>query len=183
MKNISSILKTAGILFVIGFVCTLILTVCNYITKDIIAELAVKEENSAKQEVLASATEFLEISYTGNGVETVYEGKSNGKRVGYCVKVSPMGYGGEISMMVGVGIDNKVTGVKIISMNETPGLGARAKEESFINAYIGKKPGIKVIKSGTPSPNEISAISGATITSKAVTEGINSALAAVAALR
>ena len=183
MKNLTSILKTAGILFVIGFVCTLILTVCNYVTKDIIAQNAIKEENAAKKEVLTLATDFSEISVEDENIDAVYEGVADGKTVGYCVKVSPLGYGGEISMMVGVGVDGKVSGVKIVDMSETPGLGARAKEPSFINAYSGKKDGIKVIKSGIPEDDEVSAISGATITSKAVTEGVNSALSAVSSLR
>ena len=117
-------------------------------------------------------------------MKKIYEGKTKDKKViGHCIKVEPIGYGGAISMIVGVGDDGKVRGVKIISMSETPGLGARANEPGFTDAYKGKSGDIKVKKSGTPADNEISAISGATITSKAVTEGVNLAVAVAESLR
>ena len=184
-KNIGSILKTGAILLIIGFVCTLLLSLCNYVTKDKIAALAVEAENEAMTKTLPAAKEFVAMDYEGDSLVTaVYEGKSeNGDTAGYCVKAEPTGYGGVISMIVGVDVNGTVTGVDIVDMDETPGLGAKADSDEFTDRYTGKTAGIKVNKSGVPADNEISAISGATITSKAVTEGVNAAVAAVESLR
>lgn len=184
-ENIRSIIKTGAILLAIGFICTLILSVCNYLTKDKIASLALETEQAAMREVLPEAKIFVKCSNSENGiVKDVYEGKDEDENiVGYCVKVNPVGYGGEISMVVGVDTDGVVTGVKITSMSETPGLGANAKNPAFTDAYKGKTSGIKVRKSGVPADDEISAISSATITSKAVTEGVNVAVETVNGLR
>lgn len=184
-KNIRSIIKTGLILFAIGFICTFILAVCNDMTKDTIAQLNADTERAAMTATLKDAKGFGKILNLSSDIVTdVYEGKDDsGKTVGYCVKATPVGYGGKISMIVGISTDRKVTGVDIVSMSETPGLGARADDESFYNQYIGKSGKVGVKKSGTPNENEISAISGATITSKAVTEGINAALDIVKELR
>jgi len=77
--------------------------------------------------------------------------------------------------MVGIDTSGKVTGVSILSISETAGLGMNAKNESFINQYIGKSGTIGVSKNGA-SDTEIQALTGATITSKAVTSAVNTAL-------
>ena len=183
-ENIISIIKTGLILLLIGFICTLLLSVCNYMTKDRIAQLSVEAEQEAMMSTLPQAEEFKECEGKADGIVTaVYEGKKEDKTVGYCVKAEPVGYGGAISMMVGVDTEGKVTGVDIVEMSETPGLGAKASEEGFRNQYAGKGGEIKVIKSGTAKENEISAISGATITSKAITQGVNSAIEIAEKLR
>lgn len=185
MKNIGSIIKTGAILLVIGFVCTLILTVCNYVTKDRIKMLSFQAEQDALTETLPEADKFVKMSYESDGIITaVYEAKAEDKSVvGYCVKAEPVGYGGAISMIVGVDVNGAVTGVKIISMSETAGLGANASKPEFTNGFVGKTADIKVNKKGAPGENEIAAISGATVTSKAVTEGVNAAIAAVDSLK
>lgn len=184
-ENILSIIKTGLILLVIGFVCTLLLSVCNYMTKDRIVKLSLEAEQAAMMSTLPEAEKFAKLSDKTDGVVTaVYEGKKEDKTVvGYCVKVEPVGYGGAISMMVGIDTEGTVTGVDIVEMSETPGLGAKASNEDFTNQYMGKNGEIKVIKSGAAKENEISAISGATVTSKAVTQGVNAAIAVAEKLR
>lgn len=177
MENKSSIFKLSLILLTITFISTLVLTVCNAVTKDTIAAINVQTQNAAKAEVLAEADTFEKI----NGeypelVTAAFEGKKDDETVGYCVNVVVAGFGGNIEMMVGVSATYEVTGVKITSASETPGLGAKASNTEFTNQYKGLGKDISVIKSGVPNGNEISAISGATITSKAVTEGVNAAL-------
>ncbi len=184
-ENVRSIIKTGAILLVIGFVCTLLLSLCNNMTKDRIASLAANAEQQAMASTLPMADKFVKLQYDSDGVVTaVYEGKNAEKEVvGYCVKAEPVGYGGAISMIVGIDADGKVTGVDIVSMSETPGLGAKANEPQFTNGFIGKGAGVKVRKSGAPADDEISAISGATVTSKAVTSGVNAAIAVVESLQ
>lgn len=184
-ENVRSIIKTGAILLAIGFVCTLLLSLCNSMTKDRIAMLSAQAEQEAMIATLPIAKNFVKLSNEGNGIVTaVYEGKTEDKKVvGHCVKVEPVGYGGAISMIVGVDAYGKVTGVDIVSMSETPGLGAKASNPDFTDGFVGKSAGIKVRKSGAPKEDEISAISGATVTSKAVTDGVNAAIAATESLR
>jgi electron transport complex protein RnfG len=94
-----------------------------------------------------------------------------GKVMGYAYRVYPKGYGGKIDMVVGLDVNGRVIGVKIISMNETPGLGMKASELKFLRQFIGKT-------SGHPlrAKKDIDAITGATITSQAVADGVKEAL-------
>ena len=82
--------------------------------------------------------------------------------------------------MAGIAIDGKIRGVKVGNNTETPGLGKNAETSKFREQFSGKAwdRTITVINSGTPKDDEIAAVSGATVTSKAVTEGVNQALKA-----
>ena len=189
MKNSGFIVKLAAILFAIAFVCTFILVLCNYITEPIINENTIKAEEEARQEVLSTAEKFIKKDdFTSEGIAEAFEGiNDNGEVVGYVFKVSTKdnenkAFGGEIQMIVGIDTDLKVTGVNITSMAETPGLGAKANEDDFKGQFTGKSGEIEVVKSGAKD-NQVQAISGATITSKAVTEGINNAIKAAEALK
>lgn len=96
---------------------------------------------------------------------------------GYAMEVIPSGFDGEITMMVGIGKDGKVMGISIISHTETAGLGAvaaaeNAKGQAFRNQFIGMSGQLAVTKDG----GDVDAITGATVTSRAVTEGVNRAL-------
>lgn len=176
----------AGILFAITAVVALLLAFTNDVTEQKIAENTEKEQTAARQEVMADAAEFEKIE-TGLAeqavpVKEIYAAKdASGELIGYCVSVSPNGFGGAIEIMVGVKPDETLTGIKIVSLSETPGLGSKAQEPKFKDQFDGKtvKDPLSVIKSGTPKDNEVVAISGATITSNAVTEGVNAAVDAV----
>jgi len=175
MKDTKFIIKLAAILFLITFICTLLLVLCNTLTKDRIAKLQLEAENSAKAEVFPGAESFENIQ--ADGVSAAYVCKdSNGNTAGYCFKTETSGFGGPISVIVGVDINCQITGVKIIDMSETPGLGAKASESDWLSQFRDKTDSISVVKTGNAKDNEINAISGATITSKAVTNGVNLAL-------
>lgn len=181
------IVKLGAILFAICFISTLLLTVCNYITKDKIAKLDIEMSNQAKAEVIPGADfEKIEITDTKlnakleelNFVE-INKATINGEFAGFCVTVAPQGFGDKINMIVGVKPDlESYYGIKIISLSETPGLGAKASEKSFYNQYSDNKKGILTVVKNSPqtTENQINAISGATITSNAVTQGANNAL-------
>ena len=180
------IVKLATILFAIVFIATLLLTLCNYLTKDTIAELNLKTAEEAKQEVIAGATfEEIEIDEQLKAelekdftYKAAYRAEKDGKFAGYCVNVAPAGFGGDIDMIVGINENFEFTGTKIISKAETPGLGAKAQEESFYGQFADGKKGTLTVKKNAknPSESEIAAISGATITSQAVTDGANYAI-------
>ena len=99
---------------------------------------------------------------------TVYRVLDNGALVGYCVEVVSAGFGGDIEMTVGYTSDGEILGVSIVSLSETPGLGAKVDEESFLSQYKGKQGSLIL-------GEDIDAISGATISSRAVTDGVNKA--------
>lgn len=172
------------VLFVISAVVALLLAYANSVTKDTIAENKLKEQNAAKQVVLASAETFEEVTYQDDSglVKAVFAGKdASGATVGWCVNVAPNGYGGALDIMVGVQKDLTISGVEVVSHSETAGLGAKAQDPAFSSQFADKKADspLSVIKNGTPQDSEIVAISGATITSTAVKDGVNAATAAV----
>lgn len=122
-KDILYILKLALILLAISFVCTILLTVVNALTKTKIAERSQKSAQDARIEVLKEADDFKKTDgfkptdKYGAPVNEIYIGTKDGKTAGYCVSVSPNGYGGAIQMIVGISADMNVTGVKITSMS------------------------------------------------------------------
>lgn len=182
MKNskVKEILIPTVSLFAIALVVTLLLALTNQVTAPKIAQLKIDTENKTKAEVLASATSFSDAKTVNvDGKEyTYYEGNADSGLVGYVFNSSAKGYGGDLEIMVGIDTDGKVTGVQIISINETAGLGMKAKESSFREQYNGKSGTLNVIKNGNPGDSDIQALTGATITSKAVTLAVNQALAA-----
>ena len=181
MKEISTL--TIKLLLICAIVATLLAGV-NSVTKPIIEENEQKNFELAMQEVLPEASSFQKVTTsdftpaeTGVMLSSVYQSDNSG----YVVStVCSEGYGGDISVMVGIDSALSVNQVKIMSMSETPGLGARASEAKFIEQYQGQSASIAVIKNATPTNGQIEAISGATITSKAVTKAVNTALEAAA---
>lgn len=170
------IIKPGIVLFII---CTVAATLLGYvfdITREPVRVQEEKTRNIAMQEVLPLATEFTDINMSNDDIKSVYEGTDGGEVVGYAITTAPKGYGGEVVMLTGVDLDGTVTGVSILSMQETPGLGANASNPEFRNQYIGKSSDISVTKSSPAKDNEIEAMTSATITSKAVTAGVNASV-------
>lgn len=100
------------------------------------------------------------------------------KLQGYVIQVTDKdGFGGEIELIIGIDLNKQIKGVEILSISETVGLGMNAKNESFRSQYLNKKvDSFIVTKTGKEKDNEIDSLSSATITSKAVTNGVNGAL-------
>ena len=107
---------------------------------------------------------------SGEGdAEPVYEVLEGENVVGYCVELASPGFGGDISMTVGFEADGKILGVSIVSLSETPGLGSRVQEAAYLDQYKGQ--------SGTLALGEdVDAIAGATVSSRAVLIGVNRAV-------
>lgn len=99
------------------------------------------------------------------------------KIIGYVVNVtSKEGFGGDISFSVGVNLDGTINGVSILTISETAGLGMNATNKEFLNQYTLGSAGLFVVnKDEAAKGNNIDAISGATITTKAMTKGVNAA--------
>ena len=90
---------------------------------------------------------------------------------------SQNGYGGAVTVAVGVDTDGKLTGISVISQSETAGLGANCEKPDFTAQFAGISGTVVWTKTGKSAPNEIDALSGATVTTKAVTEAVNTGLA------
>jgi len=178
--------KLGLILFIITAISATILALANEATEGPIALAQEKANNEARQEVLSIATNFesvskeelTKITVDDNRVKEIYIGNDeDGTMVGYTIKTVSSGYGGELEIITGISVDGKITGMKVVSHSETPGLGANSTKPEFRNQFIDKstESNLSVAKSA-PKENEIQAISGATITSKAVTNGVNAAI-------
>lgn len=149
------------------------------ITKGPIAETAAKEKQAAMIEILPQAGEFKEFEdKTNEKILEVNAGYKDGEIIGYALKVAPKGYAGAIEMMIGISNDGTIGGIKILSHSETPGLGANAPNPEFSGQFEKKSidNSLEVVKTGASKENEVQALTGATITSRAVTDGVNDAV-------
>ena len=162
------VLRLTLTLFLITTIVAGLLGLVNYVTADTIAEqIAQKAENAMRQVLEADSYEPLDVP-EGSAVTAAYRAGDRG----YVVRVAPNGFGGAIDMMVGVDVSGAVTGVAIVSQSETASLGANCTREDFRARFTGKTGTLSVSKDG----GEIEALTGATVTSRAVTEGVNTAL-------
>jgi len=137
-----------------------------------------EEEPSAAEK--DSRTILDEAGYPEQEITEVLAAKDEGgNTLGYVLSVTTHeGYGGDISFSMGVQNDGTVNGYSITSIAETPGLGDKAKNEEFSGQFKGKQAdSFTVVKQAPASDSEIESISGATITSRAMTNGVNACIA------
>ena len=175
MKAGKFVLRLVLPLFLITVAVAAALAGVNAVTADRIAKSKEAKVQQAIAQVLPDSFGLQQLPLTGDGhplVKAVYSAAS-----GYAVEVQPAGFGGNISMMVGVDAEGKVLGVSIVSHTETAGLGAVAaastsKGQAFRDSFAGLSDPVAVSKDG----GEADTITGATITSRAVAEGVNAAL-------
>ncbi len=187
MKNM---FRDAAILFAITLISGLLLGLVYQVTAEPRREQQERKVREACQAVFAQAEKFEEIDYAAsetlaqqlaeNGVRigTVYQAMdAAGSPLGYVIETtSGEGYGGNITLYAGITNDGILNGVSILSISETPGLGMRAGE--VLVPQFADKPAVDFTytKTGSQSDSEIDAISGATITTKAVTNAVNGAV-------
>lgn len=192
----NKIIKDACILFAITLVAGVLLGAVYEITKAPIAQQNEKAKQNAYRAVLAEAESFEEIEssdkytventflseeYSADSVSEVVAGIKDNKIIGFVITViASDGYAGDIKFSVGVSTDGKYLGTSVLSIGETAGLGMRVKTDpSFLNQFKDKTvEKFNLVKDGTGSSadDKIDAIGGSTVTSKAVTNGINAAL-------
>lgn len=170
------ILRLGLVLGVISTVSVGLLGTVNELTKPIVANQKEESQQLAMQAILTDANTFEKIDLKQEGVVTeVYKGIGKQNYVGAVAKITPEGYGGTIEALVGISPEGTVVGIEILSHIETPGLDANASQVSFKDQYKGKVAPLSVVK-GNTGESEISAITGATITTRAITEGVNTAV-------
>jgi electron transport complex protein RnfG len=173
-------IRSALALFIIAGAVMAALGVTHALTREAAAGQEAKQRAKVMGQVLPSASEFaaVEADNFPDFVVAAHEGFAGGVSVGFVVEVLPHGYGGPIDMMVGIssGEPGFITGVRILRHSETPGLGALAVKERFRSQFAGKELIELTVVKGSPREDEIDAIAGSTITSKAVTNGVNIAV-------
>ena len=185
------ILKDAFALFMITLVAGAMLAGVYAITKEPIAKAEMEKRTEAYKVVFAGA-EFYEEDALKEAVKTAKEDFGNagfagvelqdalyvrgadGKPSGCVLTVAGKGYGGQIKIAMGVDANGKITGISILSQTETAGLGTKCEEPGFYGQFANKPAQtLTVVKDGADAPNEIDAISGATVTSRGVTDAVN----------
>ena len=174
-STVKFVLRLALTLLIITSVVAVALAGVNSITAPAIEELNAKKTQEAIELVLPGGGELVDVP------ETALVSKVYASDAGYAVEVTPGGFDNTITMMVGVDTEGKVLGISIISHTETAGLGAVAAAgtpagEAFRGQFVGAGGSVAVTKDG----GEMDAITGATITSRAICAGVNAALECVA---
>ena len=191
------IIKLTVTLFLTCLVVAAALGGVNAITADKIAAINWENTQKAMKEVVADPdnTEFTELELTddmtaaastaGGTLDSAYEVVVNGENDGYAIKVVASGSQGNIEMMVGVDSEGTVTGVSIVDNSETAGIGSKVMENEalasgvgVLDQFVGKSAADGTLTVGT----NVDAISGATVSTKGVTTGVNAALAAAGAI-
>jgi electron transport complex protein RnfG len=187
------IIKLTVTLFVTCLIVAGLLGGVNAITADKIAAINWENTVTAMKEVVADPdnTTFSDAmdltddmtaaaSSAGATLDSVYEAQAGGESAGYAIKVVASGSQGNIEMMVGVDAEGVVTGVSIVSNSETSGIGSKvmsnqatAKGVGVLDQFEGKSAADGTLAVGT----NVDAISGATVSSRGVTTGVNAALA------
>ncbi len=159
-------------LAVITLIAGLVLGATYMLTKDPIAAQESRKAELARAAVMPEADAFRLLETAEDAqVDWVYEALKDGACVGYVAQATGRGFGGEIEVIVGLRIDGEITGVSVGGANfsETAGLGAKAKDASFTDGFLGKHAPLTVVKAGeAKSESSVDAITSATITSKAV---------------
>lgn len=191
MKNM---LKDALILLIITLGAGLMLGFVYQITKEPIAVQKEKAKMEAYSEVFPTAANFEkdadntfanapaileEAGFPNQAVEEEVVAKDEkGNAVGYVLTIrTKEAYAGDITFTMGIQMDGTLNGISILSIAETPGLGMQAEEVLKPQFTDKKVDSFEYTKSGSMADNQIDAISGATITTNAVTNGVNAGLA------
>lgn len=184
-------------LFLITLVAGCLLGLVYQVTKDPIAQAKYNKKQEAYKAVYSEAASFeenadlsaavknseealAEAGISGVYVAEALEAKdASGETIGYVMNFgSNEGYGGTIDLSCGIAKDGTITGLSVLSMSETAGLGAKCTEAAFQEQFAGiRAESIAFTKTGKSAENEIDAIGGATITTTAVTKAVNGALA------
>ena len=180
------IIKLTVTLFVTCVIVAGLLGLVNSVTEGPIAEKNKTKTAAAIQEVLpemegspavVELTDEMTAAASGAGatITEAYEAQAGGSVIGYALKIVASGSQGNIEMMVGVDAEGTVTGVSIVKNSETSGIGSKvmSNENGVLDQFIGKSAADGTLSVG----KNVDAISGATVSSRGVTTGVNAALA------
>ena len=201
-KDIKGIFKAICAIMLITVIMGAILGTVYSVTKEPIEKAEEKAKQEAYKEVFPEADNIITIGeenldykqvndliqsfgFTHDTIDEIsYAVDADKNLIGFIVVVTnDNGYGGDIQMVVGMTTDTTITGLAFLVLDESPGLGMEADKDKFKSQFIGKhETRYEYSKTGAVVDNQIDAISGATITTSAVTDGINAAVALITIL-
>lgn len=171
--------NTLRMVIVLGSVCivsALSLSLLYVKTQPRIEQNKIIKERKIKQAIIPLADKFITKSLDKDFyIEECYN--ENNELVGLIIPSSCQGYAGEIEYLVAINtyVPITITSVKILSHKETPGLGANVTKEKFLSQFVGKTVSQLVLKKESPE-GKIDGITGATITSRAITDSLRKLL-------
>ena len=163
-----------GKLMLITTLTALLLACVNLLTAPVISANDAAKKNAAVLELFPDATDIRSLTETAGdtypeGINEVFAVYKAGALIGYCTDAQAMGFGDYIGMMVGVTTDCRITGIRILTIAETPGIGMAVAEQDYLSGYEGLYGPVTFDE----GPNHADAISGATYSSRAIRNGVN----------
>ena len=178
-KKHNDIIVPTAVLTVICIVVTLALSSANLLTETKIKKLAEEKQNQTMSKLIVDA-DFVPCDTNNDKQVDYYIAKKDGKSIGLIIITNAKGYsGGVVSVMSAIDTEGALIAVEILAAaDETPGLGQNVTKAEWLAQFVGLKDKITVIKGGTANSDndEINAVTGATISSKAVSSAVNQAL-------
>lgn len=168
------ILKLGLILMVYALIAGLLLGVVNHVTRPQIKKQKRKKQLSAKKAVIPEANFFEKDTINGLPFDKAYKSKEKGAVLGYIVKGQAKGYSSTVKLVVGLNKDFSIKNIEIVSQQETPGLGAKCENKGFKKQFenLSNPENIYVKKDN----GKIAALTGATITSRAVSKAVRESI-------
>ena len=163
--------KMISVLFIACGLAAGSLAVMNAVTKEPIANYEKQRKEAALREVSAGADEFIVVT-----PDKVWEAFRKKEKAGHIYLTQVQGYSGPITLMFGTDSNGAVTGLRVLSHTETPGLGAKITTAQFRDQFRNKHPEHLILKKDDPPRGQIDAVTGATISSRAVTKTVRSTL-------
>jgi electron transport complex protein RnfG len=163
--------KVIAVLFIACGLSAGSLAVVNTVTKEPIRKWETAQREAALHEVFSGAEEFKELT-----PNKLWEARDKGQERGYVVLTAVQGYSGPITVLFGVAADGAMTGLKVLKHTETPGLGAKITAAAFRDQFKNKRLNQVQLRRDQPAQGEIDAVTGATISSRAVTGAIHAEL-------
>lgn len=183
-------IKLGVVLLLVTAIAGGILAGVNSVTGPVIAEREKMESLSAILELFPDANDSVEydeaqvaeVAASNPGITEITQVLSDGEVLGYAITVVSGGYAGDIRTLVGVDSEGVLSGIKVLVMSETAGLGSRIVDDpAFAESFQGKGAGGSVTPVGSGAgDDEVMMLSGATVSTNAVVKGVNEALDAFA---
>ena len=171
MAEEHSIFKIASNLALACFVSGLVIGAVYYVTAPVAAQKAEEMKQESMRSLVTEADSFADIP----GEEGCFAAQKDGRTVAYIIPSESKGYGGRIKLLVAVDTEGKVLDFNILEHNETPGLGDNAQKPAFRNQFAGKGAELLEVTKDPSNKENIQAMTGATIASRAVTKGVREA--------
>ena len=161
------------VLFLICLIITVALAGTYQVTKPIIDEINIKNANIARGEVLPEGEgAFTQLeTELSEGILEIYEADN---KAGYVCTAQDKGFGGKLTVMVGISAEGEIAGVKVTGHAETPGLGTKAMTVDYLAQYQGT---VAVTRTNESDKTQIDAVTGATVSSNAIFRAVEASLA------